>query len=215
MRWISFIGNLVRRTVQPAPVPRNDEQAVTINTGPKPPTTVVTASGARPDPITLQRIEAIHPKLRNELRQIYREICEVLRPPVGVRFVQVLRTFAEQDALYAQGRTKPGQVVTNAKGGQSYHNYGLAIDFVLLYDKNRDGKITSTEIIWDREVDIDRDKVADWMEVVKIFQKYGWQWGGTWKDFPHFEKSFGYKTSALLKKYKARDFIRGTTYVNI
>lgn len=41
---------------------------------------------------------------------------------------QGLRTVEEQDALYAQGRTTPGKIVTNAKGGQSWHNFGLAVD---------------------------------------------------------------------------------------
>jgi peptidoglycan L-alanyl-D-glutamate endopeptidase CwlK len=40
------------------------------------------------------------------------------------------RTYQEQNELYAQGRTKPGKIVTNAKGGQSYHNFGIAADFV-------------------------------------------------------------------------------------
>jgi peptidoglycan LD-endopeptidase CwlK len=172
------------------------------------------SNNMQPDQITLQRIEAIHPKLRNELRQIYKEICEALSGKLGCRFVQVFRSFAEQDALYAQGRTKPGQKVTDAKGGQSYHNYGLAIDFCLLHDKNVNGQITSDEIIWDRSTDIDNDHIIDWIEVVRIFQKYGWTWGAAWKDFPHFEKSFGYKTSQLLKKYNAGEFISGTKYLN-
>jgi peptidoglycan L-alanyl-D-glutamate endopeptidase CwlK len=167
------------------------------------------------DNITIKRIEDIHPKLRAELRQIYKEICVALGENVGCRFVQVYRTFEEQDALYAQGRTKPGQIVTDAKGGKSYHNYGLAIDFCLIYDKNKDGKVSSEEIVWDRDIDIDKDKVADWMEVVKIFTKYGWQWGASWKDYPHFEKSFNYKVSQLLTKYNAKQFIPGTKYLNI
>lgn len=170
---------------------------------------------AKPDSITLDRIERIHPKLRNELRQIYKEICESLSGKLGCRFVQVYRTFEEQDALFAQGRTKPGPKVTDAVGGRSYHNYGLAIDFCLLNDKNEDGKISTDEIVWDRQTDLDKDNVIDWMEVVKIFQKYGWVWGASWKDYPHFEKSFGYKTSQLLTKYKSGDFIPGTKYLNI
>jgi len=49
------------------------------------------------------------------------------------------RSFTEQDALYAQGRTKAGRIVTKARGGQSYHNYGLAYDWVALREnpKNR------------------------------------------------------------------------------
>ena len=47
-----------------------------------------------------------------------------------------LRTQAEQQALYAQGRTAPGHIVTNAQAGQSAHNYGLALDFVpVIYGK--------------------------------------------------------------------------------
>lgn len=49
------------------------------------------------------------------------------------------RSVADQDALYAQGRTKPGKVVTNARGGQSYHNFGLAIDWCRDADMTREG----------------------------------------------------------------------------
>jgi len=45
-----------------------------------------------------------------------------------IEVVQGLRSFAEQDELFKQGRSKPGQIVTRAKGGQSNHNYGLAVD---------------------------------------------------------------------------------------
>lgn len=46
------------------------------------------------------------------------------------------RSFAEQDKLYAQGRTnKSKPIVTNARGGYSAHNYGLAIDFVIVSDE--------------------------------------------------------------------------------
>jgi len=168
------------------------------------------------DQVTISRIEYIHPKLKNELKQIYKEICDLFPSPnIGVRFVQVLRTFEEQDALYAQGRTKPGSIVTKAKGGQSYHNYGLAIDFCLLNDKNGDGKIAADEIVWNRDTDLDKDHIVDWMEVVKVFTKYGWVWGASFKDYPHFEKNFGIHWRNLFIKYKVNDFIPGTKYINL
>lgn len=160
------------------------------------------------DKISLERIELLHPKLREEAKQILQECNEKLTGRASVRITQTLRTIAEQDALYAQGRTTKGKIVTNAKGGSSYHNYGLAVDFVLLID----GK----EISWDINKDFDGDKKADWMEVVEVFKKYGWKWGGEFKsikDYPHFEKSFGYSVSQLFEKYKKKDFI--TNYVNI
>lgn len=146
------------------------------------------------DKLTLERIELLHPKLRDEALKIYEEICEVLEGRAECRFAFTLRTFAEQDALYAQGRTKPGKIVTKAKAGLSYHNYGMAIDIVL---------IVGGKAVWDTKTDFDGDGVSDWMEVVRIFKEYGWEWGGDWKfvDYPHFQKTFGKSVRELLKFY--------------
>lgn len=162
------------------------------------------------DAVTVDRIKKLHPKVRDEVYNLVVMCNTALTGRAEVRIVQGLRTIEEQDALYAKGRTiKTEKKVTNAKGGQSIHNYGLAIDFCLLID----GK----EISWDLKKDWDGDKVADWMEVVKIFRNAGWVWGGTWKfvDNPHFEKTFNHTWSTLFAKVKANDFISGTKYVNI
>lgn len=156
------------------------------------------------DKVTLERIKLIHPKLRDEALDIYTEICEALKGKALCRFAFTLRTFAEQDALYAQGRTKPGAIVTKAKGGQSYHNYGLAIDVVLLIDK--DGNGTYETASWDTRGDYDGDKKSDWMEIVNIFKQYGWEWGGDWKfkDDPHFQKTLGKSVRELLALYNSK-----------
>lgn len=154
------------------------------------------------DEKTLERIKLLHPKLRDEASLIYDEIVLALKGKAACRFAYTLRTFAEQDALYAQGRTKPGSKVTNAKGGQSYHNYGLAIDIVLLLDK--DGNGTYETASWDIKTDFDGDKKADWQEIVTIFKRYGWEWGGDWKfvDAPHFQKSCGFSIVNLQQLHK-------------
>jgi len=98
-----------------------------------------------------------------------------------------------QDQLFNQ-RPK----VTNAKGGQSIHNYGLAFDIVLLYDN--DGNGTFEEASWSMIKDFDKDSKADWMEVTNYFKSKGWQWGGDWqsfKDNPHFQMDFGYSWKSL------------------
>lgn len=156
------------------------------------------------DQITLSRIQLLHPKLREEVSKIYDEIAAALTGKAACRFAYTLRTFAEQDAIYAQGRTKPGKVVTKAKGGRSYHNYGLAIDIVLLVDT--DGNGTYEEASWDENTDFDGDKKSDWMEIVAIFKQYGWEWGGDWKfsDSPHFQKTFGKSVMDLLALYDAK-----------
>jgi peptidoglycan L-alanyl-D-glutamate endopeptidase CwlK len=149
------------------------------------------------DQKTLDRIKLLHPKLRDEADKIYDEICKVLTGRAICRFSFTLRTFAEQDALFAQGRTKPGSIVTKAKGGLSMHNYGLAIDIVLIVD----GKTA----VWDVKGDFDKDGKSDWMEVVTIFKQYGWEWGGDWKfyDAPHFQKTFGKSVRELLALHEA------------
>jgi peptidoglycan L-alanyl-D-glutamate endopeptidase CwlK len=130
------------------------------------------------DKSTIDRIAKLHPKVREEMTTIINECNKALSGRSQVRVAQGLRTFAEQDALYKQ-RPK----VTNAKSGQSIHNYGMAVDIVLIID----GKTAS----WDTHKDWDNDGIADWDECVKIFAKHGWSWGGSWtsfKDMPHFDK---------------------------
>ena len=159
----------------------------------------------------------MHPKLRAEVEHIYTaQIVPALTGRAWCRFAFTLRTFYEQDMLYAQGRTKlydaAGHklgIVTKAKAGQSYHNYGLAFDICLVADGN-----TS----WDDHIDFDSDGKADWMEVVQIMKENGWEWGGDWtsiKDKPHFQHRFGTTWQQLLQMHNAREFIPGTDYVRI
>lgn len=105
---------------------------------------------------------------------------------IPIIITQGLRTVAEQNALYEQGRTKPGAIVTNARGGYSYHNYGLAIDFALLLP---DGKSVS----WDMKRDGNGDGSADWTQVSQIAKDLGFEWGGDWsgfKDYCHLQMTF-------------------------
>jgi peptidoglycan L-alanyl-D-glutamate endopeptidase CwlK len=166
------------------------------------------------DALTLQRIELLHPSVRQEAKEIYEEICERLNGRVLCRFAFTLRTFAEQDELYAQGRTKAGAIVTKAKGGQSWHNYGLAIDIVMLHDKDDNG--TNETASWGNKIDFDGDGVADWLEVVYVFKLFGWEWGGDWvnfKDTPHFQKTFGLTIAEAKKRFETKQLISGTNYI--
>lgn len=168
------------------------------------------------DKVTLERIELLHPSVREEAKEIYAEICERLTGKAMCRFAFTLRTFAEQDALYAQGRTATGKIVTKAKGGQSWHNYGLAIDIVLLLDKDGNGSYETAS--YDTRADYDNDKQADWDEIVFVFGLYGWEWGGNWsqfKDTPHFQKTFGMTIAQALSKMNSGQVISGTNYIKL
>ena len=68
----------------------------------------------------------IHPRLVEKLNQLVK-VCK--DNGITIEFSSGYRSFAEQDKLYAQGRTEPGMKVTNARGGYSQHNWGIAADF--------------------------------------------------------------------------------------
>lgn len=176
------------------------------------------------DKLTLERIKLLHPKVRNEVEHMYKsQIVPTLTGRAICRFAFTLRTFEEQAEIYSRGRTKLFDengnrlgVVTQAAAGQSIHNYGLAIDIILLVDNNNDKRYESSS--YDMVADFDGDKKSDWMEVTNIFKKAGWAWGGDWKKFkdaPHFEKTFGLTWRQLKVRHDKKDFIPGTNYVRI
>jgi peptidoglycan L-alanyl-D-glutamate endopeptidase CwlK len=181
------------------------------------------------DKITLDRIKTLHPKIRQKVLDAY-IFCnnKLLGKGVRLRFAYTTRTIDEQCELYKIGRTKLYDSngkrlgkVTNAKGGESIHNYHLAWDIVLLLDKDGDGKFESAS--WDTVLDFDKDKTSDWMEVVKHFKSIGAVWGGDWKfkDKPHFEITLGHTWRTLKTKLDKGDtfteVINGVkyTYVNL
>ena len=145
------------------------------------------------DKLTIERIKTAHPLIRQELKDLYLEINNKLPKGVRLRFSHVFRTNEEQDKLYAK-RPK----VTNAKGGQSIHNYGLAFDIVILFDKDENGTFETASWIVDRY----------FMIVVDYFKSKGYEWGGEWKKFkdnPHFQKSFGRTWRDLIALPKLKD----------
>lgn len=169
------------------------------------------------DKVTLERIELLHPKVREEGRQIYKEICERLKGKAFCRFAYTLRTFAEQDAIYAQGRTTAGVITTYARGGQSYHNYGLATDVVLIVDSDGDGDYDKAS--WDFKKDFDGDGKADFDEIDYVFNMHGWKGlykadGKRW-DLPHFQKTLGYTIPQLQEMHKKQFANKQSGYLNL
>lgn len=145
-----------------------------------------------PDKISIERIKKLHPDIREEAMDI---AFDIWANGIGFRVTHTLRSWEEQNALYSIGRTTPGRIVTNAKGGRSYHNYGLALDFCLL--------TPSLKASWDVRADFNKDNEQDWLQVVKAYKAKGWEWGGDWtkfKDYPHLQKTFGHPVGNLMAR---------------
>ncbi|RHW38062.1 M15 family peptidase [Neobacillus notoginsengisoli] len=125
----------------------------------------------------------LHPVVREQATELIRIAAD---KGIRIQLVEDFRSFEAQNQLYAKGRTEPGSIVTYAQGGESYHNYGLAVDFAL---KSKNGNL-----IWDQKVDMNGNGKTDWEEVATIAKSLGFEWGGDWenfKDYPHLQMTFG------------------------
>lgn len=102
---------------------------------------------------------------------------------LDVRILYAFRSWDEQDRLYAQGRTTPGDVITNARGGESYHNWGLAFDAAPF----ENGRMS--------------DDLDKFRRMGRLGVQAGLEWGGNFidlVDYPHFQYTFGLSTADLL-----------------
>lgn len=129
-----------------------------------------------------RKLEDLHPTVEKMAREFIKKCKEA---GIEVLITSTLRDFASQDALYAQGRTKPGAKVTNAKAGQSFHNYGVALDFVVM-----------------------KGGVCQWNDT-KGFKKCGeiaeslsFEWAGRWSSFPE-QAHIQYTAGLKLKDFQA------------
>jgi peptidoglycan LD-endopeptidase CwlK len=115
-----------------------------------------------------------------ELARVF--MRRVLAAGINARIIDGSRTFAEQDALYAKGRTRPGPKVTNARGGQSNHNFGIAWDI---------GIFSGNSYLPESPL---------YEKAGPIGRAMGLEWGGDWKslkDRPHYQCKTGKSTKEL------------------
>ncbi|MDO7193135.1 LysM peptidoglycan-binding domain-containing protein [Acinetobacter nosocomialis] len=135
-------------------------------------------------------IARLHPQVRDLIRKFINEVYA--KHQVQLVIVQDYRTYAQQDALYAKGRTTPGSIVTRARGGQSNHNFALAVDVFPLWE---DGKLHM-------DAKSDAKNIQILRKVAPVGKSIGLEWGGDWKsivDNPHFQLKTG-KTMSQLRQ---------------
>ena len=149
-------GAVYRRIVKPANRPAA-----------APGTTVTDVADA--DPRSEKHIATLLPEVRPMARALVQKAAGM---GIRIKVLSGFRTYDEQAALYAQGRTTPGKVVTNARPGYSNHNFGIAFDIGVF-----EGSTYLPES-------------PKYNAVGALGMDIGLEWGGSWKsivDAPHFQ----------------------------
>jgi peptidoglycan L-alanyl-D-glutamate endopeptidase CwlK len=132
-------------------------------------TTITPPTGDKVDARSESVIATLLPEVQPYARAL---VTKAAQNGITIKVISGLRTYAEQDDLYAQGRTKPGNIVTNARGGYSNHNFGIAFDIGVFEGSSY------------------RDDSPKYKAVGMLGQDLGLEWGGNWKtiqDEPHFQ----------------------------
>ena len=125
--------------------------------------------------------DALYP----DVQPLYNELERVMkRKGRPISLVETGRTAKKQNDYFAKGRTKPGSIITNAQGLESYHQYGLAFD--IRFEKYSWNPPSSK---W-------------WYDLGAEGEKLGLVWGGDFKDFSHFEYHPGFDYQQLKKYFK-------------
>lgn len=132
-----------------------------------------------------EKIATLIPRAREAARQW---LARCLAEGINVKIICGLRTYQEQDELYAQGRIKPGPKVTNARAGFSWHNFGVAWDFVV-FDAHGQPQWDSTQM----------------KRCGEIGEELGLEWGGRWtspQDTPHLQLKTGLTLAEARQRVK-------------
>jgi peptidoglycan L-alanyl-D-glutamate endopeptidase CwlK len=148
-----------------------------------PPITPIPVPGSL-DERTERNLATLDPKAQPVFRELMAKIIPIAAADgLTVKITSGNRTYAEQNELYAQGRTKPGDIVTKAKAGFSNHNFAIAIDLTVF---SGNGKVP----IYEHPL---------YKTFGPIGEQLGLEWGGRWtgiKDEPHYEIKTGLTMSA-------------------
>ena len=140
------------------------------------------------DSRTRARIRAVYPGLAFRYYRLAYDLYALHKK--CVRITEGFRSFTRQRKLFSLGRDKPGSVVTNARAGQSFHNYGLAIDVCFVGPDPYLEKDVNGPMYWD--------------EFGRTAKGHGFAWGGDFNGFqdrPHIQLTYGLTLRAIQKLY--------------
>lgn len=132
------------------------------------------------DPTSESRLVQVNPLLAQKIRALAALLAD---EGIQLRVTQGLRSWNDQAALYAQGRTVPGKVVTNAPPGYSWHQFGLAVDVVPIDQSGQPD--------WNANH-------PSWKRIVALGESLGMVSGSTFvhcPDNPHFQLTGSFPVS--------------------
>ena len=133
--------------------------------------------------INSRKLEDLHPKVKTLCEQFIAS-CDAV--DIDVLITSTYRDLESQAALYAQGRTTKGNIVTNAKAGQSFHNYRVAFDFV---------PIVGGKAVW--------KDIGAFTKCGRIAESIGLEWAGSWagkfRELAHCQFSGGLSLADFQK----------------
>ena len=121
------------------------------------------------DDLSEERLALINPILADKVRVLY-NMLEA--QGIVIRVVQGLRSWNEQQALYEQGRTTPGKIITNCPGGHSWHNYGLSVDIA---------PNDPSKPIWTPDWNANH---PNWKRMEDVARSIGFAVGADWRTYP-------------------------------
>jgi len=137
----------------------------------------------QPDPRSQRNIDTLEPLTARLAAEHLRRLAS---EGLTFKVTSGTRTMGEQAALYAQGRTAAGAVVTKARPGYSWHNFGVAYDLTLFSGKNP---------VWES---------PKYLRAGEVGKELGLEWGGEWrtfKDIPHFQRPMGVTLAQARAKW--------------
>lgn len=126
------------------------------------------------DAVSEARLQMVCPPLASKIGQMA-EMLSLDNPPITFRVTQGLRTWQEQLVLYSQGRSTPGKIVTNAEPGESWHNFGCAVDLAPFLPQGG--------MDWNVNHPV-------WQRMIAVGESLGLTTGAkfrTFPDYPHFQ----------------------------
>ncbi len=154
----------------------------------------------------MELLDLIYPDIRVRMMRVYEDMQRTRSR--GMKACGGTRTHAVQAEIYAKGRTTPGPIVSHAKPGESFHNYGVGVD--------------SCFTGMDPFLVHDKDSGLLWSEYGRFCKAHGLVWGGSFHmvDKPHAQLAYGltlpelqqiYSVGKLPGVWTTFDKIRGMT----